>query len=120
MIGHQPIIEARRAGFCWPFVYVDATPHPGDIGISTWWHRYEGFGPHVDIEVKDDPMLLDMRWIVGLTAIVHAEDRDRLDSVVAAIERHKAKRVIAYLHDPVTLKTIGVSDTQGDHTWPQS
>lgn len=72
----------------------------------------------IAIEPTDYPALLDLRFLVGLVAIVEGHDQKRVEAVAEACKRHAA-RVIATVSDkhfPHEVKSI--SDTEGVMTWP--
>lgn len=107
MTGHEPIIAMRRRGKTPRYVWVschDDLPHPATVRIAP----------------EDVPELLDLRFLVGLTALVEGLDTDprvpRLASACASV----ANRVVCTIgHDvPYGYEVSRITDTDGAMTWP--
>ena len=107
MTGQDSILALRRSGQRPEFVWVT------DIDIN-----------HLDgltVKVCDDtPELLDLRFLLGVTAVVEGDDQKRVERITQACIDAKAKRVIASTHGmegswPAVLKVV---DTEGVWKWP--
>lgn len=103
MTGHERILELRRSGMKLPIIWVS------DFGDCTM----DGF----TVRVKGDtPEMLDLRFLVGATAIVEGSDPRRVERIAKACKAH-ARRVIASTHDG--YKVSRVEDSEGVMTWPK-
>jgi len=107
MTGHEPIIAMRQDGNAPRYVWVtrnDDLPH-----IAT-----------VHIAPSDVPELLDLRFLVGLTALVEGPDDDpmvpRLAAACAKVARRTVCSVGHYLA-PYGYETTRITDTEGIMQW---
>jgi len=92
MRGHEPIIALRRRnqrpdGFI--DVLLQAMPRRAD------WAQQEFCRGKVFVEPSDAIERLDLRFFVGCDVMVDGEDPERVERLYTALERHKARRVIA-------------------------
>lgn len=122
MRGHEPLIAMRRRDLK-PLeaVHVELAVWPQSRGSrlrkeAIGWFRAD----RVFVEPTDNPDRLDLRFLVGCDVIVHGSEADRVRRLYAALERHKARRVIANCGRVVD--GVGqldfVLDTQETLTWP--
>jgi hypothetical protein len=68
----------------------------------------------------DTPELLDLRFLIGTTAMVESDDPDRLVRIADACKPF-AERVVASLiarHDQWHFEVTKITDTKGLMTWP--
>jgi hypothetical protein len=102
MTGHHDILAMRRSGRKPTFVWVSDHEKQTLDGVTV---RVTG----------DTPEALDLRFLVGVTALVEGPDQARVERIAeccAAV----AKRVIA-----TTFASPGITritDTEGVMTWP--
>lgn len=92
MRGHEPFVAMRRRDRKpTEFVEVLMQPYPlrGD------WASREFRKGRVFVDPSDAVDRLDLRFLIGCDVMVDGEDADRLRRLYAALERHKARRVIA-------------------------
>lgn len=109
MNGHEPIIAMRRTGQAPRYVWV--TRHLDQLANF----------PMVFIALSDVPELLDLRFLVGLTALVEGPDDDpmvpRLAAACAKVARRTVCTVGHYL-EPYGYETTRITDTEGKFLWP--
>lgn len=103
MTGHDHIIRMRRAGRAPTFVWVSDFPDAFLDGLTV---RMAG----------DTPELADLRFLVGLTAIVEGSDSVRVDRIAKACTAARAQRVIASTH--ARRDVVRITDTEDVLTWP--
>lgn len=111
MTGHEPILAMRRARRKPAFVTVSDRP------CHTDWAKW-GDQPVVCV-AGDTPELLDLRFLVGTTALVEGFDEARVARIAKVCEPIAA-RVIATVARPIdTWRTqvVSVTDTEGALTW---
>lgn len=67
----------------------------------------------------DTPELLDLRFLVGTTALVEGSDAARVDRI-AEVCKPIAKRVIATtsIRNGMLFDVVRITDTEGVMTWP--
>lgn len=101
MTGHERILALRRSGqkpaYVWVSDFADATLD----GVTVRVHG-------------DMPEMLDLRFLVGVTAIVQGDTAKRVERIAKACQKHAA-RVIASVHEG--RRFTSVSDTEGVMTW---
>jgi len=109
MTGHEPIIAMRRAG-----------NSPSHVWVTRHLDQLPNF-PMVFIAPGDVPELLDLRFLVGLTALVEGPDDDpmvpRLAAACAKVARRTVCSVGHYL-TPYGFETTRITDTEGIMQWP--
>jgi hypothetical protein len=92
MRGHEPIIALRqRDQKPSDFVEVLMQPFPRRQD----WAQREFCRGRVFVEPSDAIDRLDLRFLVGCDVMVDGEDAERIQRLYAALQRHKARRVIA-------------------------
>lgn len=110
MRGHLPIIAMRRRHLRPSLVMIDLEPD-----ALKCWRDWPAFNPNVadvQIEPKDIPSLLDLRWLIGLNVIITGKDADRVAAMDKACRDHQAARVIAAVCDPdQPVDAMRVTDT---------
>lgn len=121
MRGHEPLLAMRRRDLKpSEAVHVELALWPQSRGSrlrkeALAWFRSD----RVFVEPTDNPDVLDLRFLVGCNVIVHGCDAKRVRHLYAALERHKARRVIANCGRVVN--GVGqldfVLDTQETLTW---
>lgn len=104
MTGHEPILALRRGSLKPAFVWLSDHAHtvPHDLTVR--------------IAPADVPEQLDLRFLVGVTALVDGSDDARVQRIAKACQPI-AKRVIA-----TTCKgrdVVRITDTDGALTWPK-
>lgn len=107
MTGQDTILAMRRAGRRPDFVWVSDFAQATLDGLTV---RVAG----------DTPELLDLRFLVGVTALVDGSDPARVQRIAKACQQ-VAKRVIASVIQPVNevrWETRQITDTEGALTWP--
>lgn len=102
MTGADAIVNLRRAGKKPVAVWVSTFPDAMLDGMT------------VRVAETDIPEALDLRFLVGLTAIVEGDNPARVDRIAKACQAH-AKRVIASTHGG--RKVVRVTDTEGVLSW---
>lgn len=108
MKGHEAIIALRRERKAPPIVWLSLHDDLPNF-------------PTVLIDRADVPELLDLRFLVGLTAIVEGRDDDAMAPRLAAACSGVAHRTICTVGHallPYGYKTTQITDTQGEMTWP--
>lgn len=103
MTGHERILALRRAGQKPAYVWVSDFSDAMLDGLTVRVHG-------------DMPEMLDLRFLVGVTAIVQGDAPKRVERIAKACQKH-ASRVIASVHEG--RKFFSVSDTEGVLTWPE-
>ena len=102
MTGHEPILAMRRAGskplYVWLTDHAKVTPHPLTVRIQP----------------QDVPEQLDLRFLVGVTALVEGADPARVQRLADAC-RPIARRVIATTSRGRDV--LRITDTDGALTW---
>lgn len=104
MTGHEPILAMRRAGKA-----------PASV-LVTDDARERLNGATVYIAPDDTPELLDLRFLVGLTAVVDGFDGAWVDRICRACSAH-ARRVIGCTFNHWS-RIERMTDTQGVMVWP--
>jgi hypothetical protein len=104
MTGDKELFEMRRSGLKPEFVWVS----------DSTFSMLDGFTVRL---AGDTPELLDLRFLVGVTALTQGSDSARLTRISEACMAAKARRVIATLSDPISHEVIQITDTQGAMTW---
>ena len=105
MTGDRELIAMRRAGLKPTFVWVSDFPDCTMDGLTV---RVVG----------DTPELLDLRFLVGVTAIVEGASADRVDRLVKActgIARRVIGNTISHASDRWDVERT--TDSQGVLTW---
>lgn len=100
MLGHEPIIAMRQHGTKPGLVQLDLDR---DHGPAKAWREWPGLTPLVAtvwVQPADSPQRLDLRFLVGLQAIVTGSDAARVHAVADACLAHGAKRVIRAVMGP--------------------
>lgn len=111
MTGQETILSLRRSGRSPRTVWVNDFLCAAVDGVT------------VSLSPADVPEQQDWRFVFGLTVVVSAYSDERAVRIAAACGQF-AKRVIANLHDPVsvtyghTFPILSVTDTAGVLTWP--
>lgn len=101
MRGHEPLLAMRRKGLkpagVWFALEADEGHRswPQSLGIE--WRRWPNSTGHatVQIDPADSIGLLDLRFVVGLTAWVQGEDRARVERLHQACQDFGAARVLS-------------------------
>lgn len=108
MTGHELIIAMRRMGKKPTVVWVNDYP--------------EAMGDNNVILAGDDiPEMLDLRFLIGTTAVCASPNKARLARIAKACIEAKAKRVITSLHVEfikTRFEVIEMTDTEGHMVWP--
>jgi hypothetical protein len=111
MRGHEPILQARKRG-AKPAEFVE-------ILLQVWPRDADFRRGRVFVEPGDSIDLLDLRFAVGCDVLVDGSDPKRVERLYTALQRHKARRVIANCGRAVN--GVGqldfVLDTQEILTW---
>jgi hypothetical protein len=107
MKGHDQLIALRRKGLKPTYVWISDYP----------WAFLDGLTVNVH---GDTPELLDLRFLVGTTALVEGPDQSRVDRIANACEAI-AQRVIANCNtwDGMRITSTTTTDTEGVMTWPK-
>jgi hypothetical protein len=103
MTGHDAILSMRREGRKPAYV---------------WITDHEQVAPHfltVRIQPADVPEQMDLRFLIGLTALIEGSDPVRAERL-ATVCRQVAKRVITTVSHGRTVDSI--TDTEGTMQWP--
>jgi hypothetical protein len=104
MTGHETIVAMRRAGRAPRFVWVSDFPTAHLDGMT------------VRLAPADVPEQLDLRFLVGLTALCEGPDAPRLARIGSACQAAKARRVITNWIPARDVERT--TDTEGVVTWP--
>ena len=92
MRGHDAIVAMRTKGRKPAIVFLN--DHPCD----TDWHQT---GEHATVCVDgDQPELLDLRFVQGLTVSISASTRDRAERLMSACKQAGASTVAAGVNEP--------------------
>jgi hypothetical protein len=102
MTGQDSILAMRRRGKAPAFVWVSDRRTAFLSGLT------------VRLDPADIPEALDLRFLVGLTALVDGGDPERVDRIAKACAA-VAKRVIA--NTTAGFHTVRITDTEGVMTW---
>lgn len=97
MRGHEPILALRRRDRK-PAdeVHIELAAWPKARGNRFAVEAVKHFrSERVFVEPGDPIDRLDLSFAVGLDVVVHGCDGDRVERLYAALQRHKARRVIA-------------------------
>lgn len=88
MKGHEALIKMRLQGLRPSVVFIN------DYPCHTDWHEH---GDHCTIQIEplDAPETLDMRFLIGMTVSVSADDENRAKRLLEACKMAKARKVIA-------------------------
>lgn len=124
MRGQEGIIAMRMRGQKPAMVYVDSDPDK-----SALWRDWPGVcpaTPSVWVQPDDVPHRLDLRFLVGLTAVISGTDAERLQALErAALDAGATRTVVALLQPCVdrsepSFRTVRVTDSQypGNNTDP--
>lgn len=107
MNGHQAILKMRRSGAKPAYVWLQDTGlPPGDFAVT--------------LAKTDNPAALDLRFLIGTTALAESDNPARLDAMRKACIAAKASRVVTNLNqktDPWRFEIIETTDTDGVLTW---
>lgn len=114
MRGHEPIIAMRQRGKRPAMVYLDLERDHSPMKAWQDWPDVHPAVPSVWIQPEDVPNRLDLRFLLGLTAVVTGHDAQRVQAVEAAAIEAGALRVIAAEIDPQGFRTVRVSDSAGE------
>lgn len=106
MTGHEPIIALRRAGKRPATVLLTDDPNMVREGST------------VHIAQSENPDLLDLRFIVGVTVQIDGFDWRWIERMAVACERAEAGRVLCHLFNRHGL-IQRMTDTQGVMQWPR-
>lgn len=100
MRGHEVLIGLRMRGFAPVQVFVS----DGGDTLKAWrdWHQWTTH-PHVEIDPKDRPRRLDLRFAAGLIVHLDAANSQRLDELSDALISAGARRVIGATYRPGRL-----------------
>lgn len=102
MTGHEPILALRRSGRRPTFVWISDHQHQTLDGLT--------------VRVTDDtPETLDLRFLLGVTALVEGPDADRVKRIAECCKT-VAKRVIATTS--TSLGITSITDTEEVMSWP--
>ena len=116
MRGHRALIAMRRRGVRPSCVWISLD---GDATRS-WrdWHIHSPTFADVEIDADESPALLDLRWVIGLTAFVWGLDAPRVAAVAQACRDHDAARVITAAGDPRRpADEMHITDTRKARSW---
>ena len=115
MRGHEAILRSRQKG-AKPAEFVEILLQPWPKGD---WATTEFRRGRVFVEPADTIDLLDLRFTVGCDVMVDGEDAQRVERLYAALQRHKARRVIASCGGVRAGQGYidVILDTQEDLTW---
>lgn len=97
MRGHAPILALRRHDQK-PAdeLHFELAPWPKAQGNRFAIEAAKHFrAERIFVETGDPIDRLDLGFVVGLDIVVHGEDSDRVRRLYTALQRHKARRVIA-------------------------
>ena len=105
MHGHAPILQMRIAGKRPSIVFLDDYPTP----CADDWHNpgqrygevWEPDSPSVQIDSTDRIEALDLRFLVGVAALVSGSTESRAKALSSACKRAGASMVIASHSFPV-------------------
>ena len=106
MTGHDQLIALRRKGLKPTYVWVSDFAFSITDGLTVCVHG-------------DNPDLLDLRFLVGTTALVEGPDPARVERIANACQAI-AKRVIASVIQPAghgRFEIKKTTDTEGTMTW---
>lgn len=109
MRGHQQLLEMRRRGMATSLVWLQI----GRDSLRTWagWPQWSGHA-HVEVDPADNLATLDLRCLVGLTAMVCGfDDVDRVRQLHAACVAAGAKRVISSTYRRVRVDDLETIET---------
>lgn len=108
MRGHEPLIAMRLRGVCPDTAWLDV----GTDNLGRWrdWPRTPTSAgdllPHIEIRPHERISGLDLRCLVGITALVSGEDEARTIRVAELCLAARAKRCFVTVHDPKTFDVI--------------
>jgi hypothetical protein len=120
MIGHQPLIAMRRAGFVPRSVCINTR----QAATARDWHRWTP--EQADIYLAPDEPLhrLDLRFVVGLNVDFIVDNDELAERLFDALVKAGAKRVIGavvVVEGPwKEHQTVRMLDSQGGFTWQRS
>lgn len=106
MNGHQLIIDLRRAGRKPSFLWVSDLEKTHMDGVTV-------------CVAGDTPELLDLRFLVGVTALVEGQDEKRVQRIAAACQKFASRVVASVVHqvNEYRWETQSITDTDGVMTW---
>lgn len=97
MRGHEPILALRRRN--WKLadeVNIELAPWPKARGNRFAIEAIKHFrSERVFVEPADSIDRLDLCFVIGCDVAIHGSDAGRVERLYAALQRHKARRVIA-------------------------
>lgn len=114
MRGHEPIVAMRKRGQKPAIVYLDLMR---DASPMKAWRDWPGVSPAIPtvwVQPEDAPHRLDLRFLVGLTAVVTGEDSDRVAALAKACTDAGALRVVASVVEPAPrreFRVVSVTDS---------
>lgn len=108
MNGHQPILALRRSGRKPAFVWVSDLEKTHLDGLTV-------------CVAGDTPELLDLRFLVGVTALVEGQDGNRVQRIATACQKFASRVVASVVHqvNEHRWETKSITDTDGVMTWPK-
>ena len=123
MRGHEKIIAMRKRGKRPTVVFIDCDPDNSPLPAWRDWNEVSPGLPSVQIDPDDVPHRLDLRFVIGMIAIVSGSDPMRVRAVEFAAREHGAERVIGSEvvpddHANCGFVTTEVRDSKGCATWP--
>jgi hypothetical protein len=116
MRGHEPIIQARKAGMKPTAVYVEMRDYPH--GVPAWSMPANT----VYVESGDNPDALDLFFVHRCFVTISGRDAARVRRLFGAMQDHGAERVLAHVIKPAAggaIDLIEIMDTLGVLTWHQ-
>jgi hypothetical protein len=93
MRGHQPLIAMRMARKRPRMLYIQLSEDT--LGVCATWQSETPYRAHVEILDTDPLSMLDLRFCVGMTAVVFGEEEQRVKEVAAAVLEAGAVRCVA-------------------------
>ncbi len=117
MQGHEPIIAMRLQGKKPALVYLDMLR---DYSPMKAWADWPGVSPAIPtvwVQDSDTPSRLDLRFLVGLTAVITGTDGERIRQLTqAALDAGAARVVAAHVESyadrgEMRFRTIHVADS---------
>jgi hypothetical protein len=122
MFGHDQVIAVRMAGGAPKTVNLSLYP------INRWVVQQPpcpSVCMFIEVDDKDRPERLDLRFLVGLVAQVQGYEENRVERLLGACMRHGASRGLATLFKRPKVpgysreEVLKMVDTDGVLTWQQ-
>jgi hypothetical protein len=116
MRGHEPIIQARKAGMKPAAIYVEMRDYPN--GVPAWSIPEQT----VYVESGDNPDALDLFFVHRCFVTVSGQNAARVRRLFGAMQDHGVERCIAHVVKPGkggAFDLVEIMDTLGVMTWHQ-